>query len=291
MATVLERIAPAKTKKPEAGTVHWFNECVERGKREVFSETVTVTPGLANVILGFNPDNRNLRAAKIAQFAADMRNGRWAFNGEPVIIAKTGELNDGQNRLNAVIEANTSTAFLFVFGVERETRLTVDQGAARSAADYLWMEGVSNATAVASIGRLVIAYERSGFDNVNSANEVTNAEVRARADGDDRLHAAAAFAVKHHKETRNFAAPAIIGFCYYVLSDENKADADAYMTQVCVGEGLKKNDPAYVVRDRLLNLGRNRPQKIEIILRGWNSYRAGRPLKIVKVLGNFPALV
>lgn len=292
MATVLERIAPTKPKRPEAGTVNWFNDCVERGKRERFTEEVTVTPGLANVILSRNPDNRNIGPAKLEQYAADMRAGRFdGMNGATIAIAKTGELNDGQHRLQAVIEANTPERFMFMFGVERESRFTVDQGKARSAADFLGMEGVANATAVASIGRLAIAYEQSGRDNVNNANSVTNAEVRTRADTDERLHASASFAASHSKSTRNFAAPAIIGFCHYVLSEEHKGDAESYMVQICTGEGLKKSDPAYVVRDRLLSLGRNRIQKIEIILRGWNAYRAGRPLKIVKVLGNFPALV
>jgi hypothetical protein len=172
MATVLERIAPRAQKKPEAGTVHWFNQCIERGKRERFSDEVIVTPGLAN-----------------------------------------------------------------------------------------------------------------------DANQVTNAEVRARVETDERIRSSASFAGSHHKATRNFAAPAIIGFCHYVLTAEHPGDASAYMTQICTGEGLKKNDPAYVVRDRLLSLGRNRAAKMEIILRGWNAYRGNRSLKLVKWLGNFPALV
>jgi len=290
MATVLERIAP-KASKFKAGTVHWFNECVERGRREVFSETATVTPGLANVILGSNPGNRNIRPAKLWQFLVDMRTGNWVFNGEPVIIAKSGELNDGQHRLSAIIEANTPVPLLFVFGIDREARLTVDQGAARSAADYLSMEGVENATAIASIARLVIAYERSGYKSLSDSNKVTNAEVRARAERDEKLHASAHFTAQHAKMTKNFAAPAVVGFCHYVLSGEHKADAQEYMTQICTGEGLRKSDPAFVVRDRLLNLGRNRELKVEVILRGWNAYRSGRPMKIAKVLGSLPALV
>lgn len=277
--------------KPVSGTVHWLNECIERGKRELFTEVVTVTPALANVILNRNPENRRIRPAKLAQFTADIRAGRWALNGETIVIAKTGELNNGQHRLNAIIEANTPTPIIFAFGVERETRLTVDQGGARSAADYLGMEGTPNSTAVASIARLIIGYEQSGRDNITRANQVTNAEVRERAGRDEALHASASFAVHHVKSTRPFAAPAIIGFCHYILTDEHAGDADAYMAQICTGESLKKTDPAFVVRDRLLSLGRNREHKIEIILRGWNSYRANRPLKLVKIYGNFPALV
>lgn len=278
------------TSKLQAGSVHWFHSCVERGKSKRFSEDIIVTPGLANVILGNNPHNRTLGPAKLAQFAADMVAGRWALNGEPIIIADTGELNDGQHRLSALIDANTTAPLTFQFGVERDTRFTVDQGKGRSAANYLSMEDMHNATALASIARLVIDWEQSGFKSISDANHVTNAEVRARAKSDAALQASASFTATQHKATRNFAAPAIIGFCHYVLTQENAADAKIYMQQICTGEGLKKSDPAYTVRDRLLNLGRNRGQKMEVILRGWNAYRSKRPLQVVKVLGNLPAL-
>jgi hypothetical protein len=180
---------------------------------------------------------------------------------------------------------------MFVFGVARESRLTVDQGAARSANDYLSMEGVSHATVIASVCRLILAYERSGYDNINEANRVTNAEVLERARTDSAATVSAKFASDHHINTKPFAAPAIIGFCHYALSAENAADADVYMTQICTGEALRKSDPAYVVRDRLLNLGRNRAHKIEVIMRGWNAYRQGRSPSKLPVNGNFPALV
>lgn len=275
----------------EAGTVQWFNECVERGKRGVFSETVTVTPGLASVILERNPENRNVRPAKVAQFVSDIRAGRWAFNGEPVIIAKTGELNDGQHRLGAVIDANKPIPFLFVFGVERDTRTTVDQGSARTAADYLGMKGASNATAAAAIARIVIAYERSGGQDIAQTRFVTNAEVLARATSDPGIAEAAHYAMCKRTHTRTFCAPSPIGAALYILKQEHASDAEAFMDQVCVGEGLRKADPAFAVRERLWTTTRHASQKLEVIFRGWNAYRSGRPLHLVKVFGNLPALV
>lgn len=290
MATVIEDIFKPKVKKAEAGTVHWLDEQVKRSKREVFSEVVTVTPGLANVILGNNEHNRNVRAVKLAQFAADMKGGRWSFNGEPIIIANTGELNDGQHRLHAVIEANISMPFLFVFGVDRETRTTVDQGSARTAADYLGMRGVVNSALSAGIARLVIAYERSGGQDVAGTKFVTNADVLARIDSDDGIEKSATFAQRHIKSVRPFCAPSPIGACHYLLNREHPADADLFIEQVCLGENLRKSDPAFAVRERLLTSGKYAGQKMEIIFRGWNAFRSNRPLKIAKVLGSFPAL-
>jgi hypothetical protein len=279
-----------KLPKQKVGTVHWLNECVERGKNEVFSEAIEVSPGLASVLLERNPDNRNIRQTKVLQYEADMRACRWSFNGEPIIISKDGLINDGQHRLRAVVDANVTVPMLFVFGVEREARLTVDQGAARSAGDYLGMEGVENALAAAGIARLVIAIERERHARLYREHDVTNIEVRRRVNADPKIGEAAHYAMSVYKYTKAFAAPSVIGTAFYLLSEIHPDDAKAFMDQVCLGENLRRTEPAYAVRDAMLSLGRTRGPKLEDIFRGWVKFRSGESLKIAKVLGHFPEL-
>ena len=63
------------------------------------------------------------------------------------------------------------------------------------------------------------------------------------------------------------------------------------MDQVCIGEELRRDSPAYASRDALLSLGKGRQgARLEVIFRGWVKYRTGEPLKIAKVLGHFPEL-
>lgn len=291
MATVA-KIAPKA--QPIAGTINWLDDCIERGKGGVFSELTTLTPGLAAELLRRNPDNRFIRQTKAAQYACDIRTGRWVFNGEPIIIADTGELNDGQHRASAVVEANISIPALLVFGLPRETRTTLDQGAARNAGDYLSMDNVPNPTVQASIARLVIAWECAEGQTLSANKYVTNAEVLARVKADDMIAESAHFAAGNAKNTRAFCAPAVIGLCHYIFSDINPSQANEYMHQVCRGEGLKARDPAYTVRDRLISLGnKSRDQRTHIIIRGWNAYRQGRSLALAKIVGkdNLPALV
>jgi len=278
----------------QAGTVHWLNACVKRGEKETFSEVITLTPGLAGELLRRNPDNRRIRDTKVIQYAADMKAGAWKFNGEPFIISRDGLLNDGQHRANAVVEANTMIEALFVFGIDRDSRLTIDQGAARGAADYLSMEGRQNAACQASMARIIIAYERSGGESLSGANYVTNQEVRARVASDSKIEQSAHFAMAHNKAAKPFAPVSVIGFCHYVCSDICPVEAGTYLTQVCEGEGLRKKDPALTVRERLLTVGKSRDAKIHVILRGWNAFRGGRTLNIVKIIGgaaSMPALI
>lgn len=278
--------------QPQAGTVHWLNECIERGKTETFSEVTTLTPGLAGELLRRNPDNRGIRPIKAGQFASDIRGGRWVFNGEPIIISREGLLNDGQHRAHAVVEANQSIDTVIVFGIDRHTRTTVDQGSARTAGDYMAMDGVQNANVQASIARQLVAYERADGKSVSGAGNVTNAEVVTRAASDETVARAAHFAASRAKQTKPFAAPAIMGLAYYLFAEINKVEADQYMTQVCAGEGLARKDPAYTVRERLLTMGYSRNDKLHVIFRGWNAFRQNRQIDHTKIIGpNLPALI
>ena len=275
MATVAQ-IAPSG--KAPAGTVHWLNECIARSASGVFSEVATVSPGLAAELLRRNEHNRGIKQLKATQYAADMRGNRWAFNGEPIIISDTGELNDGQHRMQAIIDANLSLPFLFVFGVARASRETVDQGAARGASDYLGMAGTENASSSATIARLLLAYEANKGQSVDT-REITNTQVVARVRNDDNIAAAAHFAVSKGRHGKQYVAGTLIGFCYYLFSEIDEADAAEFLTQVCTGADLKPGCPAIAVRERLLAVGKGRQAKAAILFRGWNFYRRGMKVR------------
>lgn len=291
MATVLERITPKTARKPEAGTVHWFNECIERGKREPFAEIVTMTPALAGMILKNNPDNRSVRPIKVRHYAHDMRDGKWPLNGETVIIAKTGELNDGQHRLQAVVDANVCLPMTLHFGVPRETRTTVDQGAARGAGAYLRMDGMPYAEVSATVAKLILGYEE-GDGSTLAVRFVTNADQYARAHRDIGIREAVEFTSTLTTSARKYIAHTLLAFCYYVFAKEDEADAAEFVQQVALGENLKISDPAHVLRNRLLD-GAPRDVKIELTFRAWNFYRRGMKVRqsSLAALGNLPAVM
>lgn len=275
-----------------AGTVHWLNECIERGKRGVFSEVVTVSPGLAAELLRRNEGNRNIRPVKATHYAADMAAGRWVFNGEAVIVSDTGELNDGQHRMQAIVDANLSIPLLVVFGVPRATRSTVDQGTARTASDYLAMDDVKNAAAAAGIARVVMAYERQDGRGIGTMRDFTNAEVVRRVRADNEIIVAAEYAQRVAKYCKRLLVPSLSGSCFYLMSEVCPQDARTYLDQVCVGENIKRGDPAFAVRSALDNVpGTARAVRLEVVFRGWNAFRQGRKLTLAKAMGNLPALV
>lgn len=280
--------------KAPPGSPSWFLEMVEQSASRPQMEVVELTPALAKFMLDVNADNRSIRKAKVVQYASDMAHGRWVLNGEPIIVSRDGNLNDGQHRCLAVIDSNTPVPVCLMFGVERETRLTVDQGAMRSASDFLHMDGVPNSALSAAIARMVIAYEYSRGLNINQANYLSSAEIRERVATDPAIATAATFGTSNHTYSKKFAAGSLVGFAFYVLGHIDKADAKSFMERVCRGDGLKMKDPAHTLREKLMSEGRlPRDRKIALILKAWNFHRRGMKVAAGSLSKDlpFPALL
>lgn len=278
-------------KTPQSGTIAWLNYCIEQSKKGQYSELITLTPPLAAELLRRNDGNRNLKPVKIEQMVADIKADRWSCNGETIIVSDSGELNDGQNRCNAVVNANRSIKTWIVFGADRESRNTVDQGAARSASDYAHMTGHQYAAVQSAVARMLIAFENNAGQSLVGSNVISNGLILARINSDPVILESAKFS--GGKRATKFCPTSTISFCWYVMGDIDAEAAEKFLDQVCLGEGLKAKDPAYTVRDRLINLGtKNRNKQLHILFRGWNAFRQGRSLSLAKVVGDdLPALV
>jgi hypothetical protein len=262
--------------QPPVGSPAWFHACVEEAKSGPITKVVDMGPALAKEMLSDNADNRSVRHTKFVQYSSDMASGKWAFNGEPIIISKEGKLNDGQHRCLAAIDANATIKTLIVFGVDRESRVTVDQGGARSAGDYLGMEGVANAAMQAAIARMVIGYESTGGQGLGNNSTISNAEVCARVHKDSGIAEAATFGHTHHAYSRNFVAGSVVGFAYYILARHNRDEARQFLSRVCRGDGLKMRDPAHTLREKLIGKeDRGREKKVALIFKAWNFNRRG----------------
>lgn len=275
------------------GTPGWFLQTVESASAAPAMHVVHLGPELAKFILGVNDNNRSIRASKVTQYAADMAAGNWSLNGEPLIVSRDGKLNDGQHRCLAVIDSNATVPVVMMFGIERESRLTVDQGGARTAGDFLGMEGVQNAPTVAAIARMVLAYERNDGKGLSGSNVITSSEVRERVGIDLALAEAATFGITNSTYSRQFAAGSLIGFAFYVLARVNHDQAKQFLERVCRGDGLRIRDPAHTLREKLISEGRSRDRKVAMILKAWNFHRRGMKVATSTLNGTlpFPALL
>ena len=268
----------------------WLQEKISKGSNCVFAEMVSITPELAMEFLERNPDNRSVNRFRVEAYASDMVNGVWAANGEPIIISDDGQLNDGQHRLHAIIKAGIPVESLVVFGVDRSTRTTTNQGKSKSVGDYAGMEGTPNANNIGAMSRLCVAYyDKKTFVPGTISNAITLKYLRENI---DELSASFVFVQGYYKSSyKQLIAPSVIAFCHYAFSKINKEDANNYITQVMIGANLNPGDPALIVRNRLLGLGKLRSAKIEAVFHGWNAYRRGETRSIIQIKGGYVKLI
>lgn len=102
-----------------------------------------VTPELAQKLLEINiPNNRRIRRDRVKSMASDIKSGRFPLSPNPICIGTDGQLMDGQNRLSAIVMADTPAPLYVMVGVQPDA--VIDRGLVRSAGDSLYMRGVIN---------------------------------------------------------------------------------------------------------------------------------------------------
>lgn len=112
----------------------------------------TITPEIAEVLLLRNLGNRRIRPPVVDRYARDIREGRWHFIGDPLVIDENGHLRQGQHRLHAIIKAGIPARIPIVWDVPARAFAAMDTGSKRSTSDQLKsMYGVSNPNVVAAI--------------------------------------------------------------------------------------------------------------------------------------------
>ena len=264
----------------------WLQEQLKRARRQgPFTITVELTPELAELLLRSNPANRNVSQYKVTTYARDVSEGRWAHNGETIIVADSGELNDGQHRCLAVIEAGRAIVTEISFGVSRETRSTVDIGMKRTVGQHLAMTGALDANTVAHAAALLLTYERSQrFQQLTMQSRPTPSEVFEWAQThylDDDVRVGRNTANKIPGGAGLYAA------LHFVLSKISVSDASRFFELLKTGADLGKNDPIYKLRERLRDDKRQKRLKSPAIaamtIIAWNAWRKRRGIKSLEV--------
>jgi hypothetical protein len=259
-------------------SVSWFAERVQRARAQgEFAEITTITPEIARAILDQNDGNRKVSDSLVQQIAGDISGGRWQMNGEAIVIAKDGELNDGQHRLNAVIESKTPIRTLMMFGVSRESRYTVDMGRARTTGDFLQMQGVKNWNNAAAITRLYDMYLNKYYSRKGEW-QTKQYLLAAYHKNRKAIDHSTTFAQKTF--ARKVGLPAF-GVAYLIIHALNADDCELFFHSFIEGANLKRNSPILALRNRMDLAADQRlaaHERCALILAHWNSWRRGESI-------------
>lgn len=271
----------------------WLAHQLRRARTHgVVSERCILTPAMAAALLERNPDNRTIKQVTLDKMIRDIAAGHWAFNGEPIIIADTGELNDGQHRAIAVVKTQMSIETMITIGVPRSTRTTVDRGVARTPGDLLGMHEIKNGATTAAAARVACQHETLGRVTGDPRLEPTTQEIIDYVLANPRLVELAS-RYCGGSSTRLPAPPSTFVAMHFVLEKVNATDAEQFMTDVATGHMIDAQSPAGLLRARLMDKSRRlrRPETCELFVRAWNAYRDRRPFTRLPLIGNFPEII
>ena len=249
-----------------------------------------VTPEMALTWLTkHNERNRRIREPRVKGYADTMTSLRWMQTGESVIFDRQGQLLDGQHRLKAVFDSGVACWFVIVEGVDPEAFSNIDTGAKRTTADVLDIAGYRGTTVLAAAARLCIHLESIEAEEMPylrlGSKGPSSEEVLAWINAHPRLSQSLKLP-PCRSETPVWQPPSLFRALHWRLSQVHREDTAKFFDRLADGVGLVGDDPILRLREMLLadavekrRGARPHWYKAAMVLKAWNAYREGRPLK------------
>jgi hypothetical protein len=262
-------------------------------KSGAFSEKTKIDPALAEVILRHNPENRLIKQSLLRRYVVDMREGNFKFNGESIIIAKCGNLNDGQHRLAACIEAACSFETFIVVGVDRDSRDTLDIGGQRTPGDHLSMKGYSDGRNLAHAGRVLWQLHKLGRVTKDPQSQPTKQQIQ----GEIEEHPGVCETLKygrHAQKSKLGGVGLLAALRYIAIERSNETVAATFFDPLVTALDFQgKRDPVYLLYKRLTEGHRlTEPERAIYVIKAWNSYRTRSAIGQLKIVAGqeFPEM-
>lgn len=255
----------------------WLDSRIQQSVADgVSMEKCVLTPEIATLLLERNASNRKMNEGDIERYVGDILAGRWVFNGETIIVSRDGYLNDGQHRCHAVARAGRSIETAIVFGVDRESRTTVDGGRVRQVGDYLQMEDIPNGTNVAAAARKIMEIEDYGkvISSVDQRHSKQAVLERSREDKEilDSVRSC------HLNGYGKVGSLSMLATAHYFFKKIDRAAADEFVQKLVSGADLPLHHPIWTARNKLVgrDVRLSQNEKLKTIIMGWNNWRAGK---------------
>lgn len=246
-----------------------------------------ITPALAQEWLDNNhPTNRPIRRGVVLDYARAMADGHWHLTGESIIFDTAGNLRNGQHRLLAAIEADTSFKSMVVHGVAAEAQKFMDAGAMRSAKDALSLANpdLADSTAISSVARSLLIY--------TTTKRPSRTEVIYFAEKNLALLIPAAQIARVTSRAIK-GKIATYGVAAYILNQIDSEATQTFFESLQTGDSLSAGDPRLMLRNQLVKPQVNRLKTVKAtgghtyltllselgtIFKAWNAWREGRDI-------------
>jgi hypothetical protein len=248
-------------------------------------EVVDITPDKAREMLTYNTHNRNLRGRVVAAYAEDMRSGGWVEDGQSLKFAVDGALLDGQHRLAAIVEADTTVRMLVVRNLPNQAQENMDTQAKRTFSDVLKLRGEERAVALAAACRRVHFWE-AGYQRSRGANITpTNRQLLQTLDKYPWLRETVAITQSVQLQVPIHGS--ILALCHWLFVQIDADDCDHFFKRLSDGVNLADGDPIHVLRRTVFKENTERARiadgvMLAYVIKAWNAFREGRKISILR---------
>ncbi len=127
----------------------------------------TINPEEAARLLSANTSNRKINKANLMTLSKIIKEGKWAYNGQPIIIGESGRLLDGQHRLLACVNTSVAIDSELIINVPDRTFASIDSGKARTPADVISTLDIKNSHQLSAALKVVYLYLSSENKNID----------------------------------------------------------------------------------------------------------------------------
>ena len=265
-----------------------LEEIEQNYKKLTVLENVKVSPQLAEELLKRNITNRPVKRATVNFYAGEMKKNNWQFNGDAIRISKMGKLLDGQHRLIAIIESETTQTYNIQLGLEDESFDVMDIGKVRNGTDTLAVAGYKHPGTVAAAVKIVSKYDAGKLQHdkmLKQADRLTNHEMKKwlQTHKEDLIIRCAERAGKFTRATNFLNAGTYCAFDY-MFSRKNEAKSIEFFTLLSSGISVSptENPAIYLMRQKLINMKGlvvDPVSRHALLIKAWNAFKQGKEIK------------
>jgi len=259
--------------------------------KQITTKIVDITPTVAKDILAKNNHNRPISSGTVSSYSRMMKDGKWNFNGENIIIAEDGSLLDGQHRLHAIINSSTTQKMVVVSGVERSAFSTIDIGKKRSVGDALATYDEKYRKSAAIIGAAVITImqfdENYAFDEKARGKKPSHDEVIDWVNKNRGILRSVDL-VSHLHGAKKLVPYSALCAIHYLMSKRDINKCELYFNKLNSGENLKIGDPIMTLRNKLIEIryagGIFRTREVmPYLLKAWEAMRKEKTMERMRI--------
>jgi hypothetical protein len=218
-----------------------------------------ITPDFAEYVLETkNSKNRSMRPANLRRLVTAIDNGEWIITNQGLAFDKDGNLLDGQHRLLAIVKTGKTLPIMVARNMDPKIFNCVDTGAARNAADGLYIEGCTSSSKHLAAGiKVYLLYKKFPRGSWTYATIPTHSEILQEYKDNQETYQEITQKMRIYHNRFHFFNLSVGIPMYKLIQEKNYSEEilSEFWTQFSEGINLNIDNPILSFRNQMMSKG------------------------------------